>query len=124
MKGANGAVSKSTTLAPVDDRKRNAAGQLLPGQKSLNLGGLNADERAARDAVRAILMGEDMRELGVAAYKRLLQADNPLIVKDFFDRVVGKVKEHVELTGEMGEGLRALRDATFEQLVTLVKAGK
>jgi hypothetical protein len=125
MKGGNGVVSKSTTLATVDERKRNAAGQLLPGQKSLNPGGLNADERAARDAIRAVLATPEMREAGLAAYKRCLAADNPVIVKDYMDRVAGKVKEHIEVNGGDGNPLsHVLGVATLAELLELVRSGK
>lgn len=66
------------------------------GQKG-NPGGLTADERAARDALRQALASDDMRELGLKAYRQLLQEGNPVIVKDFMDRVAGKAVERVQL---------------------------
>ncbi len=74
------------------------ATQFHKGQSG-NPGGLTSDEREARDAVRQALAGH-LRAKGLAAYERLLDADNPLIVKDFMDRLAGKVKERVELSGD------------------------
>lgn len=83
-----------TKMEPVE---RDEKGRVKSG--GLNPGGLTAIEREARDAVRQALSGE-LREVGLAAYRRLLEADNPLIVKDFMDRVAGKVKERVELSAD------------------------
>ncbi len=86
-----------------------------------NPGGLTAEEREARDAVRKALAEPGMRATGLAAYRRLLEADNPVIVKDFMDRLAGKVKEHVELSGVDGEPLVPL-EYTSEDMVAMLKA--
>ncbi len=50
--------------------------------------------------VRKLLLSTDSILAGMASYMRLVKADNPLIVKDFMDRVAGKVKEHVEISSD------------------------
>ena len=87
---------------------RNALGQVVAGSGAINPGGLTVDERSARDALRKALAGEDMRTIGLAAYKRCLEADNPVIVKDFMDRVLGKVKERVTLEDDEGNAISPL----------------
>ncbi len=80
--------------------------QFKPGNK-LGAGGLTAIEREARDAVRQALSG-DLREVGLAAYRRLLEADNPAIVVDFMNRLAGKVKERVSIEDEAGNTISPL----------------
>ncbi len=62
-----------------------------------NPGGMTKEVAEARAAIQKILTSTAMRRRGVAAYERLLEADNPLIVKDWMDRVAGKAKEIVEV---------------------------
>jgi hypothetical protein len=73
------------------------ATRFKPGNK-LGTNGLNAEEREARDAVRKALSG-DLRQVGLDAYKRLLEADNAPVVLDFMHRLAGKPTERV-LHGE------------------------
>ncbi len=70
-----------------------------------NPGGLTAEERAARDAMRKWLSGRDMQERAKTAYSNLLDEGNPVIVKDAMERLAGKVREHLEVTGEDGAPL-------------------
>ncbi len=90
-------------------------GTFLPNNKA-NPGGMTVEERASRDMVRQALASPAMRAKGLAAYERLLDADNPLIVKDFMDRAVGKVKERVELSEdpETERPLSSIPDALTE----------
>lgn len=64
--------------------------------QSGNPGGITADERQARDALRKWLCTETMEE-GKKAYRQALADGNPAIIKDWADRLLGKVKERVEL---------------------------
>ena len=57
-----------------------------------NPSGLSSEERQARDWVRRQLASQETREAGMAAYLELLRAKNPLIVKDFMDRLAGKAQ--------------------------------
>jgi hypothetical protein len=66
-----------------------------------NPGGLTSEERQARDALRKWLAAETLEE-GKAAYRQALLDGNPAIIKDWADRLLGKVKERVAL--EDGEG--------------------
>lgn len=97
-----------------------AATQFKPGNKA-NPGGLSEAEREARDAVRKALSG-DLREVGLAAYKRLLESDNPVIVKDFMDRVAGKVKEQVELSQDPSAPINAYAQVTVDELKAVARA--
>lgn len=89
-----------------------------------NPGGLTTEERAARDAMRQALAEPGIRKKGLAAYKRLLDADNPLIVRDFMDRIAGKVKERVSVEDEEGNSINPLAGATLAQILEIVRSGK
>ncbi len=90
--------------------------------KSGNPGGLTAQEREARDAMRLALSDPAMRARGLAAYGRLLDADNPVIAKDFMDRVAGKVKEHVELSGDPNNPVNPYAALNIEELKAIARA--
>ena len=81
-------------------------GRFPPG-KSGNPAGMTKEQREARDAVKRILC-TTLRQKGISAYERLLDADNPLIVRDWADRVLGKVKEQVELSQDPDNPVNAL----------------
>ena len=104
---------------PLTPTVRNDKGQIIGG--AANPGGMTKEQREARDAIRTWLSSEEMREEGKAAYLRLLKADNPVIVKDFMDRLAGKVKEHVEVTGD---GPSVLTGLTREQLLAIARGEK
>lgn len=97
-----------------------AATQFKTGNKA-NPGGLTEDEREARDAVRKALSG-DLRQVGLKAYRRLLEADNPVIVKDFMDRVAGKVKERVELSGDPDAPVNPYTALSVDELKAVARA--
>ncbi len=86
-----------------------------------NDGGLTALEREARDAVRQALSGP-LRAVGMAAYERLLMADNPVIVKDFMDRLAGKVKERVEVSQDPDAPVNPLAQLSLEYLEAVARA--
>lgn len=65
-----------------------------------NPSGISVAQREAREEVREWLAKPETREAGKSAYLRLLGTDNPLIVKDFMDRVAGKPKDE----GPAGSG--------------------
>lgn len=79
--------------------QRDTKGRILPGSTG-NAGGLTPEQRQARDALGKWLCDAEQVCAGKAAYLRLLEADNPVIVKDFMDRIAGKVKEQLELSGD------------------------
>lgn len=73
-----------------------AATQFKAGNRA-NPGGLTVEEREARDAMRKALAEPERRAKGLAAYDKLLDEGNPLIVKDFMDRTAGKVTDRIEV---------------------------
>jgi hypothetical protein len=82
---------------------RDARGRIAAGSAPINPGGLTPELRAARDALTKLfaLPGEvGLYDDGIAAYRRCLKADNGVIVKDFMDRLLGKVKERVEVSDD------------------------
>lgn len=90
---------------------RDARGRLVGGTP--NPGGLTSAQRQARDALNLWLCDEPQLTAGKTAYLQLLKGDadnppNPVIVKDFMDRVAGKVKERVSLEDEDGRPLGAV----------------
>lgn len=89
---------QSKPLKPVE---RNADGSVKAGTP--NPGGITKEQRAARDALNRWLCESPQVEAGKTAYLTLLKGNgdtppNPVIVKDFMDRVAGKVKERLELS--------------------------
>ena len=98
---------------------QNPEGHRWKKGQSGNPGGITSEERKARDAIR-LWITTDMLEKGKAAYARLLEADNPVIAKDFMDRIAGKVKEHVALEDPDGNPLSALSGATLAQLLEIL----
>jgi hypothetical protein len=109
---------------PLPSKQASEPHQFKPGVSG-NPGGLTALEREARDAIRQALAEPEMRQIGLSAYKHLLEEGNPLIVKDFVDRVAGKVKERVEVSGDSDNPLAPLLKAgTLAELLELVRSGK
>ena len=88
--------------------------------QSGNPGGLTSEERQARDALR-LWLAKDTVAIGKVAYLQALEDGNPAIIKDWADRMFGKVKEHVELSGDAEAPLLA---ATLEQVLEIVRSGK
>lgn len=106
---------QNKALKPVT---RAADGKLLGGTP--NPGGITKEQRAARDALNLWLCAEPQMEKGRAAYLRCLEDGNPVIVKDYMDRVAGKVKDVVE---HQGEGPNLLADVTREVILKLAAGG-
>ena len=86
-------------LKPLKPVQRDAKGRLMAGHTA-NPGGVSAAQCAARDALGLWLCADAQLEKGKAAYLQLLEEGNPVIVKDFMDRVAGKVKESISITDE------------------------
>ena len=99
--------TESTAIA------RDAKGRIVAGSGAINGGGLSPEQRRARDALNQWLCDEPQVEKGKAAYLHLLDEGNPVIVKDFMDRVAGKVKEHVEVSGDSERPLAGLAAETI-----------
>ncbi len=97
------------------------------GQKG-NPGGFTREQRAARDIVQSYLVSSETLSKGLDAYVRLINADNPLIVKDFMDRVAGKVKENIELAGDVNVVLSELHERiktmTDDQILAMANEDK
>ena len=111
-------MGKPTTKVPV---ARDAKGRIVGG--ALNAGGMTSAAREARDAMGLWLCAEPQVETGKAAYLSLLQEGNPVIVKDFMDRVAGKVKEHVEVSGD-GVAPEWLKDLTGAAVLAIARGEK
>ncbi len=71
--------------------------------QSGNPGGRTSGEIAAAKALAAWLRSDEVSKTGKDAYLDLLKERNPVIVKDFMDRVVGKAPERVEIEHNLGE---------------------
>ncbi len=106
--------------------ERDAHGRLTKGTP--NPGGLTQAERAARDLMRRELGSPDMFQAWRAGYLAQLMEQNPLILKDYADRVGGKPKERVEVSGDAPDWLanlaEKLKDATLEQVLELARSEK
>lgn len=110
-------MKKSTTLAPVE---RDEKGRVKGG--ALNPGGFTAEEREARDALRKWLSGDEMRTAGKDAYAKALREGNAAIIKDWADRMFGKVKEHLELSEDPDAPLNPHTQVTIEELKAIARA--
>lgn len=115
---------QSKQLKPTQDVQRDSTGKLVKGTP--NPGGLTKEQWAARQALNLWLCDTPQLETGKAAYLSLLRGDdgngpNPTIVKDFMDRVAGKVKEQVELSGDDS---RPLASVTTEAILAALMGGK
>lgn len=67
-----------------------------PGRNPL---GLSKHQAEAREWIRDWLAKPEQRDAGAQAYRELLVEKNPLIVKDFMDRVGGRVKDSEDTSG-------------------------
>lgn len=74
-----------------------AKGRIKPGENR-NPGGMTKEQRAARDLLNADLRSPTMYAAWKLNYLAALTDGNALILKDYADRVGGKVKEHIELS--------------------------
>lgn len=89
--------------------------------QSGNPGGRTAEEVAAAKAINSVLRGEDFQDAAKTAYLRLLREANPVIVKDYMDRVGGKAVDRVEVTTETDGTLSIVSAASTERIVKLLK---
>ncbi len=96
-------MTKPTTKEPVE---RDAKGRIVSG--AANPGGMTREQRQARDAMGQWLCAAPQVARLKESYLALLSEQNPLIVKDCMDRVAGKVKEQVELSGDSERPLAGL----------------
>lgn len=107
--------------------ERNADGSVKSGTP--NPGGITKEQRQARDALNRWLCEEPQIEAGKTSYMKLLKGDektppNPVIVKDFMDRVAGKVKESLEVSGDPDSPIAALAGLTASQLLAIARGEK
>jgi hypothetical protein len=82
---------KSTKMDAV---ARDALGRVKGG--ALNPGGLTKEARAARDLFNKDLANPARYRKFLVAYDEQLEAGNAVILKDYADRVGGKVKESID----------------------------
>lgn len=76
----------------------------------------------SRAEATSALMKKEVLDDFVSAYQRLLKSGNSLIVKDYADRVLGKPKDQVELSGEVST--RPMAEVPVELLLQLAKLKK
>lgn len=79
--------------------KRDDKGRIVAGTGALNPGGLTKDAKQAAEALNAWLRSDEVSTVGKGAYLDLLRDGNPVIAKDFMDRVAGKARDVVEVKG-------------------------
>ena len=103
--------------------QRDEKGRIVPGSGAINAGGLTTEQRQARDALNKWLCEDNQVEAGKSAYLKLLGEGNPVIVRDFMDRVAGKVKETVEVQGE-GAAPEWLKHLTSAAVLAIARGEK
>ena len=79
--------------------ERDERGRVVKGSGAINPGGTTKEERQARDALR-LWLATEMVEEGKVAYRKAISDGNPAIIKDWADRLLGKVKERVEVSDD------------------------
>ncbi len=87
-----------------------------------NPGGLTREAAAARSQIRQALMMPGLMAKALACYERLLEQDNPLIAKDYMDRVGGKPKEHIELSEDPDAPVNHRIALTLEELQAIARS--
>ena len=102
---------------PLKPVERDDKGRIKSG--SANPGGMTVEMRQARDAMQLWLCDKPQVDKAREAYVALLEEKNPVIVKDFMDRVAGKVKEQVELSGD---NERPLAGLSAEAIIAALRA--
>lgn len=108
----------------MNDRNRNPTGKggFKKGQSGNPLG-RSAEEVQAAAALNKALREPGMMKAGLAAYKSLLEEQNPVIVKDFVDRVAGKAREIVEVSGPEGSPLSGMTTEELRAFVVAKRGG-
>ncbi len=95
---------------------------------SHNPGGMTRETRAARELLRTALTSGPFSAAWKQAYLNQLIAENAIILKDYADRIGGKPKETVEVTGEvnlvMSELVDRVRGMTDDQILALANSDK
>jgi hypothetical protein len=109
-------------MAKKQGPRRDAKGRVVAGGGSLNPGGLSSEHREVAEKLSSALRKADFQKAWKVAYLALLKDANPVIVKDYADRLMGKAKELVEVTGKDGAPLQydhAFKTLTREVLLKL-----
>lgn len=96
----------------------NSSTRWRAGDPSPNPSGVTKADKAARDLLRAALHSETYRDAWKKSYLRQLEEGNPLILKDYADRVGGKAVDRVEVTAVE----RPLAPMTSEELIALARS--
>ena len=98
--------------------ERSADGKILKGTP--NPGGLTSEARVARDILQNALRTPTLFHEWLVAYRKEINAGNSIILKDYADRVGGKVRELAAVDGDTNNPLAALVNASVEQLLAIV----
>ena len=96
-------------------------GRIKKGE-TRNPGGMTKEQRAARDLLNADLRKPGMYKAWLVAYQAQLEEGNVVILKDYADRIGGKVKEHVELSGDPDAPVSALPGLSLQELQAIARA--
>lgn len=100
-------------------RNPHGIGGFKKGDPARNPGGLTVEEREARDILRKALAAPKFRDAWQEAYFAAIEERNPVILKDYADRVLGKAKEMVEVEWPP-EGVAVLTGVKPEVLTSLI----
>lgn len=103
-------------------------GTFQPGNRA-NPGGMTAEQRRARDLLNAELNTDDMRKRWVVAYSKAIDDGVAPILIDYCNRILGKPKEAIELSGKDGDDIRVAssreeRLALLTALKKMIKDGQ
>lgn len=99
-------------------------GRIQKGE-TRNPGGMTKEQREARDLLNADLRKPEVYKEWLLSYRSMLKAENAVILVDYANRVGGKPKEHVEVTGDADDPVvAAVRDMTKAEMLALVRSGK
>ncbi len=106
---------------PNDALKKNATSFKSGGVG--NPRGRSKEQIAAANALADALGTPENRAIGLKAYVSLLRSENATIVVDFFNRVCGKPKEHLEVSRDP-EDIGSWKDLSREEILELARSNK
>lgn len=93
----------------------------VKGGLSPNPHGLSKAARATADKVRNLLSTEEFSETWRVAYLNQIKEENPLILKDYADRVLGKPKEYIQVSEDPDAPLSPHYQLSLEELKAVAR---
>lgn len=104
----------------MDSVERDEKGRVKGG--ALNPGGMTAEQKAFRALMQADLSTDEMRQTWKTAYRQAMADGNAPVLLDYANRMLGKPKERVELSGDEDNPVSPFSGLTLEHLQAVARA--